>query len=362
MMEVKNKRSRKIRTRVILIVIVVVLAAAAVTGYSIYHYAMNKLNQFDIVTLKGDMDIDPQVNRDLKQYRNILLLGIDTRAGESDEHCRSDASLVVSINKETNKVRLISVVRDSFLSIEENGQVRLDKLTHAHAYAGPRNTIRAVNRNLDLNIREYVRVNWQTVADTVDALGGITVTIKKYEIHEINKYIKDTNKSLKGNKTPIRKAGKQKLNGIQAVTYCRIRHVGNGDVERAQRMRIVLKQCYQKIKQMKLTQLSALADKVFPEIRTNISSKEMGKLLLHFMDYNITKSQGWPYTWDGATIDGVSYDVPITLRSNVIKLHEEAFHQKNYKPTRRVTAISEQVAERSGYYDMKDAVVNEDTD
>lgn len=347
----RKKKKRK-RTLLIVVIIVLVIAAiCAIIAYIAYGKLVTTLDKVQNVSLANeDLDIDSGVARDLKDYRNILLLGIDTRAGESDDNCRSDACIVMSINKKTNEVNLISIVRDSYLDVEENGSHVIDKLTHAHAYGGPVDTIRAVNRNLDLNVKEYIRVNWRTVADVVDNMGGVTVTIKDYEVNEMNKYIKDTNKSLKGDKTPIKKAGKQKLNGIQAVTYCRIRHVGNGDMERAQRMRTVIKGTYAKAKEMKLSELDKLANKTLPEINTSISSKSLAKLLLNFSKYEIKGSTGWPYNWDGATINGVSYDVPITLKYNVEQLHEKMFGQKNYHPTDRVKKLSEQIAEKSGYY------------
>jgi len=351
----KKKKNKNKKIIIALIIVVVVLAAVGVGIAFAYNSLVTKLDKVDNVSLEGkDLDINDQVAEDLSDYRNILLLGIDTRAGESDENCRSDANIIVSINEKTNKIKLISIVRDSYLDLEENGNHVIDKLTHAHAYGGPINTIRALNRNLDLNISDFARVNWQTVADLVDNIGGLEVTIKDYEIDEMNKYIKDTNKSLKGDMTPIKKAGKQKLNGIQAVTYCRIRKVGNGDVERAQRMRKTVNGAYEKVKTLKLSELDALANKTLPEITTSLSSKEMAKLLMGFSSYKVEDSEGWPYNWDGAMINGVSYDVPITLESNVIALHKNAFGQKNYTPTDTVLKISDKVAADSGYYGTQD--------
>jgi anionic cell wall polymer biosynthesis LytR-Cps2A-Psr (LCP) family protein len=166
----------------------------------------------------------------------------------------------------------------------------------------------------------------------------------------MNKYIRDTNRSLHGSRKPIRHAGRQKLNGIQAVTYCRIRKVGGGDMERAQRMRTVFKCCYSKLMDMNLFELGAFADKVLPEIRTSMTGEQALQLVLRGCRYDISASQGWPYNWDGATIDGVSYDVPITLESNVVKLHKKAFGQKNYKAPDRVREISQRICESSGYY------------
>ena len=229
------------RRRMILLFICVVLFMTLFGGVFLKQYAEAKMiSKFNMTTgeklpLDGSYSleafgIDPKVDRDLKNYRNILLIGVDTRAGEKDNNCRSDANIIVSINKTTNEVRLISVLRDSYFDMEENGNWTLDKLTHAHAYGGPMNTIRSINRNMDLNIHEYVRVNWSSVVNIVDSIGGIDVNIEKHTIKEMNKYIKDTNKSLKGDKTKITKAGKQTLNGVQAVTFCRIRKCDHSSV------------------------------------------------------------------------------------------------------------------------------------
>lgn len=359
----KQKKSKAKIAAIILVIILAILGVLAAAGYILGNrtldWAEEKLDSMDHVTLDDeDLEIDEQVAKDLKDYRNILILGIDKRKGEDIESCRSDAMIIMSIKKSTGEVKMISVVRDSFLQLDEVGELRIDKLTHAHAYGGPVNTIRAINRNLDLNISEFVRVDWQTVADFVDNLGGLEMTIHDYEIDEMNKYIKDTNKSLEGDPTPIKKAGKQTLNGIQAVTYCRIRKVGGGDSERASRIRKTIEATISKCKNIVfdekaegLKKINALCDNTLPEITTNIPTKDLMELFWEQKSIEIADSVGWPYTWDGAQLSGIWYDVPITLESNVIDLHEDIFGQKGYDPTDRVKEISELVSYESGYYE-----------
>lgn len=358
----KKKSKRKVVGIVIAVILVLLVAAAVAAGViasKTKDWAEEKIDSMDHVTLEADeLEIDEQVAKDLKDYRNILILGIDRRKGENIEACRSDAMIVMSIRKSTGEVKMISVVRDSFLQLDEMGELRIDKLTHAHAYGGPVNTIRALNRNLDLNIKEFVRVDWATVADFVDNLGGLEMTIHDYEIDEMNKYIKDTNKSLEGDPTPIKKAGKQTLNGVQVVTYCRIRKVGGGDSERASRIRNTIQATLSKGKRIVLDEkteglkkINAVCDNVLPQITTNIPTSEMMDLFWDQKSIEIKDSVGWPYTWDGAQLSGVWYDVPITLESNVIDLHEDIFEQKGYDPTDRVKEISELVSYESGYYE-----------
>ena len=356
--EQKYRKGSRIRLILIFVIIAAIAGVGAAGAKAFYHQAEKKIQEklanFDYVSLEGkDLDIDERVNEQLADYRNILLIGIDARENQKAENCRSDAMVIMTINKKTNDMFLTSIMRDTFLELEEGGSYKvLDKLTHAHVYGGPVNTIRAINRNLDLNITGYMRVNWRTVADISDAFGGVTVNIKDYEIDEMNKYIKDTNKNLHGDTTQIKKAGKQTLNGIQTVTYCRIRKVGNGDVERTKRMRRVVKQLIKKAATMDLKTLSDTADQVLPQIQTSIDPEDMMSLLKRYRAYEVAKSSKWPYKYSGLMIDNgrgqkLWYDVPITLESNVIKLHEKVFNQKDYEPTERVQKINQQIVQKS---------------
>ena len=164
----------------------------------------------------------------------------------------------------------------------------------------------------------------------------------------MNKYIKDTNESLEGSKKKITKAGRQKLNGVQVVTYCRIRK-NDGDEQRASRYRTAMVAALKKARKAGFKKIDKTADTVLPQITTNITSVSMRQLLIDHYDIKIDDSKGWPYTWDGAQIDGVWYDVPITLRSNDIDLHKDIYRQKKYKPSDTVEEINQMIIDRSGY-------------
>lgn len=347
---IKQKKRRRRRKRIIaiLVLLAVVLGGGYVAAKS---YLVHKLGNFDYVSLDGeDLDIDSRASQELEGYHNIVLLGVDSRVGEEDDNCRSDAIVIMSINEETNDVIMGSVLRDTYLNIESNGQNFLDKVTHAHAFGGPVNTIRALNRNLDLNIEDYVRVNWETVADLVDTVGGVEVNIKDYEVDEMNKYIIDTYRNLKKKTHLIKKTGKQTLDGTQAVTYCRIRKVGNGDEERSGRMRIVVKQLVSKARQMKITGLIDTVNKVMPLIQTSISPEEMFDMILKYKKYKLHNTRAFPYKYAGAQLSGIWYDVPVTLSKNVRFMHKVFFKQFNYSPTDRLMEISREIAAASGYW------------
>jgi len=347
----KPKINKKKTVAIVLIGLVILVAAGFAIGYG---YMMNKLSKVNHYTLNtGNLAINSNVDSELKGYRNILLLGVDKRKGQDINTTRSDAIMILSINKKTNDIKLSSVMRDSYLYFQEESYsgskfYTFDKVTHAHVFGGPTNSIRAINRNLDMNIKDFVRVDWKTVADLVDSIGGITINVKSYEISELNKYIKDTNKSLKGSKKKITHAGKQTLNGVQAVTYCRIRHVGNGDQERGSRMRKAVNAIYKKAKTLKLSQLDAALNKTLPEVTTSMSSSDIMNMMLHMSSYSIKKTYSFPKKYDGAMINGVSYTVPITLETNVSALHAQLFGQSGYTPTQKVQELSNQIVTKSG--------------
>ena len=356
----KKKKKHTVLKIIIALAMLLVIAAAVVVGY-VYNWVgeeFDLMNHIDIN--KEKLAITDEAEKNLKDYRNILILGIDKRKGQDIEICRSDAMIIVSIHKKTGKVKMVSVVRDSFLQLDEKGELIIDKLTHAHAFGGPENTMRAINRNLDLNIKEFIRIDWQTVADTVDSLGGLELEVHESEIKQMNKYIKDTNKSLEGDKTEIKKAGKQTLNGIQTVTYCRIRK-SDGDKERAGRYRTALVAAINKMRKAGPKVIDKTADTVLPQITTNISSESLRQMLIKYYNMKIEDSVGWPYTWDGALINGVWYDVPITLISNNEDLYKDVFGQDKYEPSDKVKEIHEQIIMESGYDENQPAqITNKD--
>ena len=131
---------------------------------------------------------------------------------------RTDAIIVMSIDKSNGDIRLISVMRDSYLRMGYfDGSLILDKITHAHHYAGGVNTCAALNRSLDLNIEEFIIFNWKAVSDAVDCLGGVEINVKQNEIDDMNTYGNETARNVGGTYTAITQAGEQTLDGVQAT-------------------------------------------------------------------------------------------------------------------------------------------------
>lgn len=348
--EPKKRRHRGLK---VFTVIVVILIAAILCAYYFVLGKIDLINHQEIN--KDNLAINNSTNEELKGYRNIAIFGIDSRSEDDyGEGNRSDCIIIASINQDTNDVKLVSIYRDTYVQIEGYG---LDKITHAYSYGGPELALNTLNSNLDLNIEEFVTVNWKAVADAVDLLGGVTIDIDSSEISQINKYVYETAKSTGKTAKRVTKAGEQTLNGVQAVTYARIRKTSGGDYKRAERMRTVVEAMADVAKTKSITELNNIADEILPEISTNITSTEILSLIPTALSFNIDESIGWPYETKGYS-KNAWYGVPVTLKSNVEKLHKEVFEQDDYEPSETVEEINEKIKNITGYTLDTSAVTN----
>ena len=331
---------------IILLVLVIFILGLGVAGYTFVNGKIGKMQKENIdTTAEG---INEETKQELKGYRNIALLGIDSRADDYGLGNRSDCMIIASINQETNAVKLISVYRDTYVYVTENGTKRLDKITHAYSYGGAQNTLKSLNEAMDLNITEFVTVNFDAVIAAVDSLGGVYIDIDESEIKYVNDYIDATSESSRVKSSHITHSGRQKLDGVQAVSYTRVRYTAGGDYKRTERMRTVVEAMLSKAKTLNVGQLNSFADTILPKIRTNISTSEIWGLIPKLASFKVTESIGWPYDTKGITLDRW-YGVPVTLQSNVERLHKEAFEQEDYEASDTVKEMSAAIVKKTGY-------------
>ena len=340
----QGKKKKKGRKFVKFLIFILILFAAFCAYFFVLASHLDKVD-----TSNKDLGIDPGVADELSGYRNIAVLGSDARGDESLDGSRTDAIIILSIKKSNGDINMISIMRDSYLKLENaNKELVLDKITHAHHWAGGPGTIAALNRSLDLNIKEFVIFNWQAVCDTVDTLGGVTVDIKKNEIRDLNKWGPETARNVGGKYHKITETGKQEIDGVQATTYCRIRKTSGGDPGRGQRYKKIMAAVMKK----GIThpwKLNALSKEVFPNIRTNMSNPGMLWAVLRAPGYDIKKSYGWPKKYYGGILsNGLWYAVPRTLESEVKALHKKAFEQDNYTPSDTCMEINNEIINQTG--------------
>ena len=329
-----------------IIVLILIILLVAIVGYT-YFYITDKLNKIQRVDIDlGQLDISEQAEANLTGYRNIALFGIDSRSNDDyGRGNRSDCIIIASINNSTKDVKLVSVYRDTYMQIEGHG---LDKVTHAYSYGEAPLAISTLNTNLDLNIKEFVAVNFDAVAEAVDALGGVEIDVEENEVQYINSYIVETSKVTGIETEKVTSAGTQTLDGVQAVAYARIRYTEGGDYKRAERMRTVVEAMFNKLKTKSISELNEFADLILPKIYTNIDTGAIISMAPDLLKYNVTDSIGWPYETRGKTM-GAWYGIPVTLESNVTKLHQELFGESDYVPSETVQNISDSIVNKTGY-------------
>ena len=341
----KKNKGLKIFLRVLIVIIVIILGIA-IAGYSFVHNKLSKMKTEYID--KTAIGISEEAKDSLKGYRNIALLGIDSRADDYGTGNRSDCIIIASINEKTKEVKLLSVYRDTYVYVTENGNKKLDKITHAYSYGGAQNTLKSLNEALDLNITEYVTVNFDAVIAAVNALNGVEIDITSEELKYINDYIDATSQSSGIKSSHLSKAGRQTVDGVQAVAYSRIRYTAGGDYKRTERMRTVVTAMAKKAKTLSIGQLNKLADEILPRVSKNIENNDIIALIPSALSFDIIESLGWPYNVKGITTTAW-YGVPVTLESNVIRLHKELIGQEDYKVSETVKEMNDAIIKKTGY-------------
>lgn len=217
--------------------------------------------------------------------QNILLIGEDTREEQISDTSRADSAIIASVNIDTGKITLTSVLRDLYVYFEVDGQGQYDKINGAASMGGMKEYINTVERYYKIQIDNYAVVNFASFPKIIDSLGGVTITITDREINEINNHPKRygnvyIEKSYEGTE------GKQKLNGKQALAYCRIRKIDT-DNARADRQKTVLLQVFKKMKGSSTTELLKVVNDLVGYVYTGYSKKELVSLATYAL------SNGW---------------------------------------------------------------------
>lgn len=205
-----------------------------------------------------------------EQWTNILLIGTDTRANVADSG-RSDTMMVCSYNQESGEVKLTSLARDMWVKIPGAGQ---NKLNAAHSFGGPNLLMKTINETFELNITQYVSINFYGMRDIVDSLGGVDIELESGEAGVINRNIAAEFSRSGVSPLPSGKVGLTHLNGLQALQYARIRQLDN-DFGRTARQRKLLAAMLEKVKQVSLLEQIGFAKTCMEHVSTNLSFTEL---------------------------------------------------------------------------------------
>ncbi|ABG87266.1 Cell envelope-related transcriptional attenuator domain family [Clostridium perfringens SM101] len=265
------KKPIKNRKLIITLSIIGLLIVSLVGGVATYGLTMlGKINKVDLN--ENNLGIDKAIDEKLSKYdgiANIALFGIDATDGNVG---RSDAIMIATVDKIHNKLKLTSIMRDSYVDIQGHGK---DKINHAYAFGGHELALKTLNENFDLNLKDFATVNFSSLPKIIDSIGGIDLGIRNDELQYINNYIGDLNTLNKTNVSNITSAGTQHVNGTQALAYCRIRYTAGGDGERTERQRIVLSKLFDKFSKISPTKYPSILNELMPMITTSLSSSDI---------------------------------------------------------------------------------------
>ena len=346
-------KPRKKRRKVLFILEIIVLLLF-IGGLYVYGQISAKLDKIDIQ--ETDLQEQDIVTNDqapqMTGYTTYALFGLDHRSRNEKLNTENrDTIIVASINNDTKAVKLVSVYRDTLLNVKDD---TYSKANAAYALGGPAQAVNMLNTNLDLNITDYVSIDFDALVTVVDCLGGLDIPLSYAEIVHMNNYCVETAEETGKSYTPVELpepkpedqeaiVGTYHLNGVQATSYCRIRYTASLDMGRTERQRRVIQMIVDKAKKAGLSTIFDIMDQVFPMVKTSVSKTEILKLIPAMIGYCIDETTGFPQDYKFATVKG-SVIVPTTLDSNVLKLHQFLYGNTNYTPTQDVLNKSAQIA------------------
>lgn len=336
-MSPKEKKRKKLKVLLIIEIIIFLILGLCLAGYLYIQSMWNKIHHVD---LGEDIKINKELEADdshLEGYMNIALFGIDTN-GSFEKGARSDSIIIVSINNDTKDIILTSVYRDTFLDTTE-GEFR--KATETYALGGPSQAVNMLNVNLDLDITQFVAVDWNGLIDIINLMGGIELDITLEESAAINFMLKDTARDSKAEIHLVEATGLVNLDGVQATSYARLRAIDN-DYNRSERQRKVLEAVFNKAKTMDLITLNKIANEALPKVATNIKFKDGLTFLKDMTAYKLKETHGFPFEKKSGFYNSQWILYADDLKSNVETLHMKIYG-KPYHPSSKVTSISEEI-------------------
>lgn len=287
------------------------------------NYALDKSNP----ALGISADVLTMVSGIEKPPLNIALFGVDRR--NDQVYGNADMIMILSLDQVTNKIKLSSILRDTYVSINGHG---MDKINAAYATGGPQLAIRTLNENFSMDIRDFLSIDFFGSAKIIDALGGVTLNLKNEEVPYMNNYLKEIGPELMSTDR-IKNYGVQKLNGRQTVAYTRIRSVGNNDYERTARQRKVMTALLDKFRLTEKQAFNTLVMEVMPYVETSMSGMALftlGSEILNIKNISVEPAM-FPLAKESKSlmINGIWY-LSTDLKASTSSLHN--FIYKNQKP------------------------------
>ncbi len=348
----RRRKSGSSTKRVLITILCVTLAVlTAITTFT-FVYIKTMLGRIDRVDVDSDIGITSDALETYSNYTTIALFGLDTR--KNNDTGRSDAIILITFDKEHNKIKMTSIARDTYVEMQKpnsNGTSKLvkDKITHAWMFGKHNLAIKTINANFDLNVQDFVSMNFFQFADIIDYIGGVDIDVSSAEMKVMNRdYIPYLNSyGIKCSR--VTKTGLQRLSGGQALAYSRDRYTGS-DLERGGRQREVLMAMYERVKNLSITKYPSLIEKVLDLCSTSLDDGEMMDLAMWAATSRPTFEQlGLPNDVckaKGSTINGTwyfVYDLDVASKEIQDFIHETGEYAPNKQSASSASKKQEEI-------------------
>lgn len=337
MEQLRQERRKRNKRRGIIVLEMIIIIILSFATYGMFKYSKFNVDVIDksqIVVNEGAVK---------EGYTTVALFGGDSRDGYLEAGSHTDTIMIVSINNSTKEVNVVSVYRDT-ISLQLDGDFA--KINNAYFVGGPTAAINVLNINFDLDIMNYITVDFAALTNVVDLLGGVELDVSEEEMHAINNYVDETAKISGVTSSKLTTPGIQVLDGAQAVTYARIRKNVGEDFARTQRQRELIQVLLDKVNIIDLKTINELIDTIFSQVSTSFTVYEILELASAISQYEIIKTTAFPMEFTEEVIAGIgSTIVSKTHATNVEQLHEVLYPDESYIQSNMVGEINDYIVE-----------------
>jgi len=293
----KKNKKKNISARIIKITFILIIIVGLIAGGA--YFCINKI----MGKMKGEAIEKTDLNKETDLYEKIatnltekefdkvitiVVFGVDARLELGPNSSRSDTIMIASVNPTTKSIKLVSIPRDTYVSIPGYGS---SKINHAYSYGREALAVKTINSNFGLAIDEYVTIDFEEVIYIVNEIKGVEIQINEQERQFINKWSKESYKLSGGTYKEVKTTGLVTLSGEQTLAYMRNRDSGRGDFDRAERQRKVVTEIVNKVSKMSLVQIIKLTDVLFKGVTTNININDYFSYIPAFLKEKSTYLQ-----------------------------------------------------------------------
>ena len=343
----KGKKRQKVKY---LFLAILTITAALFTGSFLWAYASLKKGQQDFPFPIKELE-NPHITNETREIMRenwtIAVFGVDSADGSLGKGANADVIMLCNLNQRTGAVRAVSIYRDTCMKVGEQNPYK--KINEAYARGGTYQAVKALNENLDLEIDDYVAINWKAAADAINLLGGIEVDLSQAEFAYINSYITSTVEGSGVGSHQLKAPGPNHLDGVQAVAYARLRKMDT-DFQRTERQREVVEKVLEKGKQADLATLTNLVGGVLPQVSTSLEISDLLPMAADLKKYYLEAAAGFPFELETRRIrennHSIDYVFPLDLEDNVRELHDFLYENVEYHVSEQVKEISQAVEKK----------------